>query len=348
MALSIERTVSFRLAVLACVTAAALSGCGGGTAGAPGAPGGAGGGRWRRPRGPRRKRRGRPRRSGRPRGRRPCHQGPAHERSAHGRPRRHAPVARSGQGERRGGGRRPRGAGGDRPGGHRSAPRSCRLEPQGTAAGPRPRRERAAADAGPARDARAARARGTTRRPTIRSHRSRNAYATYLDAKATAERMHTLAGRGIVSPSDLQAAETRLKVAEAAYQSAIDTMRGQKALLQDRRASYDLAEKKLQRRHRARARSPGIVSDRLVQVGEYISERTVVATIVQVNPLKLRTGAAGEARGHHPGRAARRVPRGVVRRHAVHGQGGLRQPVARHRRCGPSRSRRWSTTPTGG
>jgi RND family efflux transporter MFP subunit len=118
----------------------------------------------------------------------------------------------------------------------------------------------------------------------------RNAYATYLDAKATADRIHTLAGKGIVSPSDLQAADTKLKVAEAAYQSATDTMRGQKALLQDRRASYDLAVKKL---NDATVRAPisGIVADRPVQVGEFISERTVVATIVQVNPLKLRTGA---------------------------------------------------------
>ena len=46
-------------------------------------------------------------------------------------------------------------------------------------------------------------------------------------------------------PSDLQTADTRLKVAEAAYQSALDTMRGQKALLQDRRAAYELALKKL-------------------------------------------------------------------------------------------------------
>jgi RND family efflux transporter MFP subunit len=118
----------------------------------------------------------------------------------------------------------------------------------------------------------------------------KNAYATYLDAKATADRIHALAGRGIVSPSDLQAADTRLKVAEAAYQSATDTMRGQKALLQDRRASYDLAVKKLNDTT-VRAPIAGIVSDRPVQVGEFISERTVVASIVQVNPLKLRTGA---------------------------------------------------------
>jgi RND family efflux transporter MFP subunit len=87
----------------------------------------------------------------------------------------------------------------------------------------------------------------------------------------------------------MQTADTRLKVAEAAYQSAVDTVRGQKALLQDRRAAYDLAAKKLDD---AIVRAPiaGVVSDRPVHVGEYIAERTPVATIVQVNPLKLRTG----------------------------------------------------------
>jgi RND family efflux transporter MFP subunit len=118
----------------------------------------------------------------------------------------------------------------------------------------------------------------------------RNAYATYLDAQASAERAKVLAGRGLISPSDLQAADTKLKVAEAAHQSASDTMRGQKALLQDRRASYDLALKKFSDTI-VRAPISGSVADRPVQVGEYISERTPVATIVQVHPLKLRTGA---------------------------------------------------------
>jgi len=117
----------------------------------------------------------------------------------------------------------------------------------------------------------------------------RNAAASRDDARATGERARMLAGRGLMSPVDLQTAETRLKVAEAAYQSAVDTARGQKALLQDRRAAYDLAVKKL---NDAVVRAPiaGVVSDRPVQVGEFIGERTPVATIVQVHPLKLRTG----------------------------------------------------------
>ena len=117
----------------------------------------------------------------------------------------------------------------------------------------------------------------------------RNAIANREEARAAAERAKTLSQRGLISPVDLQTAETRLKVAEAGYQSAVDNVRGQKALLQDRRASYDLAVKKL---NDATVRAPisGIVSERLVQVGEFIGERTPVATIVQVDQLKLRTG----------------------------------------------------------
>jgi RND family efflux transporter MFP subunit len=117
----------------------------------------------------------------------------------------------------------------------------------------------------------------------------RNALATRDDARQAHERAQMLSGRGLISPVDLQTAETRLKVAEAAYQSAVDNARGQKALLQDRRAAYDLALKKL---NDAVVRAPiaGMISERTVQAGEYIGERTPVATIVQINPLKLRTG----------------------------------------------------------
>jgi len=119
---------------------------------------------------------------------------------------------------------------------------------------------------------------------------ARNAYATFVDAKAAADRAHVLAGRGLLAPSELQTTDTKLKVAEAAFQSASDTVRGQKALLQDRRASFNLALKKVNDTV-VRAPFSGVVADRPVQIGEFISERTVVATIVRVNPLKVRTGA---------------------------------------------------------
>jgi len=117
----------------------------------------------------------------------------------------------------------------------------------------------------------------------------KTALATRDDARANAARAENLAARRLLSPADLATAQTQLKVSEAAYQSALDTVRSLKASLQDRRAAYALAQKKLDD---AVVRAPiaGSVAERLVQVGEYISERTPVATIVQVNPLKLRTG----------------------------------------------------------
>jgi RND family efflux transporter MFP subunit len=117
----------------------------------------------------------------------------------------------------------------------------------------------------------------------------RTATANRDDARASFERSKALNERGIVSSEVLQAAETRYKVAEANYQAAVDSVRGTKAQLRDRRAAYALAVKQLED---AVVRAPiaGVVSERPVQVGEYIGERTVVATIVQMSPLKLRTG----------------------------------------------------------
>ena len=129
----------------------------------------------------------------------------------------------------------------------------------------------------------------------------KNALANRDEARANAERAKTLSSRGLMAPVDLQAAETRQRVAEAAYQSAVDAARGQKALLQDRRAAYDLAVKKLDDTV-VRAPIAGVVSERPVHVGEYIPERTPVVTIVQVNPLKLRTGVQERHAGMiHPG-----------------------------------------------
>jgi membrane fusion protein (multidrug efflux system) len=116
----------------------------------------------------------------------------------------------------------------------------------------------------------------------------RQATANLDDARNTFKRAEQLHGRGLMSQVDYDTADTRLKVAEANYQSAIDAVRSLKAALQDRRASFELAQKKLAD---AVVKAPvaGSVSERLVQPGEYIRENTPVATIVQMTPLKLKT-----------------------------------------------------------
>jgi RND family efflux transporter MFP subunit len=117
----------------------------------------------------------------------------------------------------------------------------------------------------------------------------KTATANLDDARSGFERAKALAARGVTSSEVLQAAETKYKVAEANHQAALDSVRATKAQLQDRRAAYALALKQLDD---AVVRAPitGVVSERPVQVGEYIGARTVVATIVQMSPLKLRTG----------------------------------------------------------
>src|SRR6185436_6546560 len=116
----------------------------------------------------------------------------------------------------------------------------------------------------------------------------RQALANRDDARNTFKRATQLHDRGLMSQVDYDTADTRMKIAEANYQAAIDNVQALKATLQDRRAAWELAQKKLSD---ATIRAPvsGAVSERLVQPGEFIRENTPVATIVQVNPLKLKT-----------------------------------------------------------
>ena len=116
----------------------------------------------------------------------------------------------------------------------------------------------------------------------------RTAIANRDDARVKLTQTQELVSRGLVPRTDLDTNETRLKVFEAQLQSAMESVRSLKASLQDRRAAVQLAQKKIED---ATVKSPvnGVVSERLVQRGEFIRENTQVATIVQLNPLQLRT-----------------------------------------------------------
>ena len=116
----------------------------------------------------------------------------------------------------------------------------------------------------------------------------RQAIANRDDARANFARAEQLHAQGLTSQVDRDTAETRLKVAEANYQASLDTVHALKAALQDRRASYELARKKVSDTA-IKAPVGGAVSERLVQPGEFIRENTAVVTIVQMSPLKLKT-----------------------------------------------------------
>jgi RND family efflux transporter MFP subunit len=116
----------------------------------------------------------------------------------------------------------------------------------------------------------------------------RLAIANRDDALAQLRRAQRLKAQNLLSQADLDTAETKVKVTEANYQSAIETVQSLKATLQERRHAVELAQKKLNDTS-IRASVAGQIAERLVQQGEYIRENTPVVTVVQMNPLKVKT-----------------------------------------------------------
>jgi multidrug efflux pump subunit AcrA (membrane-fusion protein) len=116
----------------------------------------------------------------------------------------------------------------------------------------------------------------------------RMAAANRDDALAQLRRAQRLKSQNLLSQADLDTAETKVKVTEANYQAALEAVQSLKATLQERRQAVELAEKKLNDTD-IRASVAGQVSERLVQQGEFIRENTPVVTIVQMNPLKVKT-----------------------------------------------------------
>src|SRR6185436_17042326 len=91
------------------------------------------------------------------------------------------------------------------------------------------------------------------------------------DARSQLARAQESFNKGLSSKADFDTARTRVKVTEANYQAAIENVQSLKASLQDRRAAFDLAKKKLAD---AVIRSPlaGAIAERTAQRGELIRE----------------------------------------------------------------------------
>jgi RND family efflux transporter MFP subunit len=116
----------------------------------------------------------------------------------------------------------------------------------------------------------------------------RTAIANRDDARAQLARAKRLAAQKLLPQADVDTAETRVKVTEAGYSAALENVHSLKATLQERRTAVELAQKKL---NDCQIKAPvaGAVSERLVQTGEFIRENTPVVSLVQINPLKLKT-----------------------------------------------------------
>ena len=159
--------------------------------------------------------------------------GAAHVGAARGRSVGHAALPRSGQDQQRGRRHRPRSARAAR---HRGAgPATCSSASSRASCSSRSTAPRARCARSKRSSASTAR-RTSSRRPTSRSRRCARRSPTATMRAPAFERAQQLNGRGLLTRADRDTAETRLKVTEANYQAALDTVHSLKASLQDRRA----------------------------------------------------------------------------------------------------------------
>lgn len=115
----------------------------------------------------------------------------------------------------------------------------------------------------------------------------RRARADLDEAKRALTRGEELMRREVSAAADLDALKTRMAVAEAALQSALEDARAAAATANARQAAAEISRKRLRD---AVIRSPieGAVSKRLVAPGEFVKVGQAVARVVVTDPLKLQ------------------------------------------------------------
>jgi RND family efflux transporter MFP subunit len=144
----------------------------------------------------------------------------------------------------------------------------------------------------------------------------REARAQMDSTRARLDRLTQLAERGLLSKADLDAVSGAYKVTEAQYADALDEGRNRQGVLAQRQSELEIARQQL---NDAVLYAPisGSIRQRHANVGQYLVAGTPVATLVQMNPLRLRTEV--------PERDAQNIRVGMMVRVAVEGAAGTHQ-----------------------
>jgi RND family efflux transporter MFP subunit len=141
----------------------------------------------------------------------------------------------------------------------------------------------------------------------------RQADAVLVQARRQRDRLASLNRDGILSKAELDQADADFRVAEAKRQEALEEVRNRQAVVAERRAALSLARQQLAD---ATLRAPfdGVVRERHLSIGAYLDVGAAVATIVRVDPLRLRlTVPEREAASVRAGQAVRLRPEGETR-----------------------------------
>lgn len=119
----------------------------------------------------------------------------------------------------------------------------------------------------------------------------RQARVTLDEAHNHRERLRTLFQQGIVPQAQVDAAEAAYHVAQSRVEDAVEEIRTRQALLAQRRSELDLARQQLADTA-VHAPFDGTVQERRASVGEYLATGAPLATVVRMNPLRLRAEVA--------------------------------------------------------
>lgn len=115
----------------------------------------------------------------------------------------------------------------------------------------------------------------------------RQARAALEDARSKYESARKLIDTGDIPQQRYVELEQALHAREAAYEAAIEDVRGQLAQIEARQAELGLAEKQL-RDATIRAPISGSVTAKLISAGQYVKEKTPLLVIVKDDVLRLR------------------------------------------------------------
>jgi len=119
----------------------------------------------------------------------------------------------------------------------------------------------------------------------------RQARALLDQAQLAFERVSGLRTKAIASQAELDEAQAELSVAQAGYQNALQDLEEWRAELAESRAALALARSALADTQIV-APFDGLVLERLAAPGNYLTTGAPVATLIQVDPLRLRAEVA--------------------------------------------------------
>lgn len=135
-------------------------------------------------------------------------------------------------------------------------------------------------------------------------------------ARNRMDRAKQLLDKGLLPKADFDTTNSAYKVAEAKYEDSLEEVRDRQALLAQRRSELEIARQQLAD-SMLYAPISGMIRLRTANIGQYLAAGTPVVTLVQMNPLRLKTDV--------PEREARMIRMGQPVRVTVEGAAGTHQ-----------------------